>query len=133
MNLSGTESWWIDRNRSAPELLAVATRRARLGRALPSVTISRVQAKPSDFSLSTSRVARFRLNSNSGTLRALIAPSDFLVCPTSTMRWNFAGSHFAARGPVAAFFSATGFSAVRGLAGSSDFTEADVDELDALG
>src|SRR3978361_1811025 len=74
-------------------LLATLTRLARLGRALPSVTNRRVPAKPSAFSFCSIRCAKCRLKTNSATLRALIAPSDLAVCPTSTAIRNFAGWH----------------------------------------
>src|SRR5690242_21643591 len=100
----------------------------RLGRALPSVTISLVQLKPSDFNFSTKRVARRRLKSYSGTLRALIAPSDLRVCPTSTTRRNFAGSHFLATG-----FGGGGTSAASGLTGRSFATADCNDDAASLG
>src|SRR6202140_4409536 len=105
-NLSGTESWWIDRKRSACRALAAATRLTRLGLALPSVTRSLVSAKPSAFNFSSICRARRRLKANSATLRALIAPSDLAVCPTSRTIRNFAGSHM-----VAAGFKAEGLKA----------------------
>ena len=77
----------------AGRLLAAATRLTRLGLALPSVTSNLVSAKPSAFNFSSIRCARRRLKTNSATLRALIAPSDSAVCPTSTTIRNFAGSH----------------------------------------
>ena len=57
----------------------------------------------------------------SGTSRALMAPSDCLVCPTSTAMRSFAGSHFAATGGAgfsAAGFSAAGFSVTCGFEGA---------------
>src|SRR6202012_1189297 len=117
---------WIDRNRSARDLFAVATRVTRLGRALPCVTISWVRTKPSDYHLSLIRVARFRLNLNSGPLRALIATSDSAVWPTSITRWNFAGSHFSAAGRIGVslsttrdFACSTGFDNAMGFAGAA--------------
>src|SRR6266550_320562 len=63
------------------QMLAAATRLTRLGLALPSV-----------------RCARRRLKTNSATLRALVAPSDSAVCPTSRTIRNFEGSHIVATG-----------------------------------
>jgi hypothetical protein len=84
--------------RFAPELLAALTRLNRLRFASPSVTSTLVSTKPSDFNLSSIRFASRRLNSNSGTLRALIAPGASAVWPTSRMMRNFEGWHFAASG-----------------------------------
>ena len=59
-------------------------------------------------------------------LRALMAPSDSAVCPTSTTMRNFCGSHrvvtsfeaagFAAAGVATASFSARGFGGAAGFA-----------------
>src|SRR5205085_7986056 len=80
----------------------------RLGRALPGVTRSLVSAKPSAFNFCSIRCARRRLKTNSATLRALIAPSDSAVCPTSTTMRNFDGSQLVAAGFKAAGLKATG-------------------------
>src|SRR6185369_5817279 len=110
-NLLGTESWWIDRKRSAGRLLAASTRLTRLRLALPSVSSNLVSVKPSAFNFSSIRFARRRLKTNSETLRALIAPSDSAVCPTSSTIRNFAGSQRVATGFRAAGFNWTGPSA----------------------
>src|SRR5204863_3939123 len=92
----------------ACRLLAAATRLKRLGLALPSVTSNLVSAKPAAFNFSSIRFARRRLKTNSETLRALIAPSDSAVCPTSRTIRNFAGSHRVATGFKAAGLNWTG-------------------------
>ena len=51
------------------------------GLALPSVRSNLVSAKPSAFNFSSIRCARRRLKTNSATLRALIAPSDWRYVP----------------------------------------------------
>src|SRR4030095_8782249 len=107
-NLLGTESWWIDRKRSAGRLLAAATRLTRLRLALPSVRSNLVSAKPSAFNFASICFARRKLKTNSETLRALIAPSDSAVCPTSRTIRNFAGLQRAATGFKAAGFRPTG-------------------------
>src|ERR1700746_3051405 len=104
-------------------LLAAATRLTRLGCALPVVTKSVVSAIPPAFSCPAIRPASFRLKANSGTLRALIAPSDSAVCPTSTTILNFAGSHVTAADFEAADFDASDFDA-------SDFDASDFDASD---
>src|SRR5258708_24900426 len=125
-NESGTESWWIDRKRFDCRLLAAATRLTRLGRALPSVKSNLVSAKHSAFNCSSIRCARRRLKTNSATLRALIAPSDSAVCPTSKTIRNFEGSQLVATGfkaeglkaagPRAASFTVWCFGLVAGFA-----------------
>jgi len=74
------------------------TRLTRLALALPSVSSNLVSEKPSAFSFSSIRCARRRLKTNSATLRALIAPSDWAVCPTSSTIRNFEGTHVVAAG-----------------------------------
>jgi hypothetical protein len=69
---------------------------------LPSVRSNLVLAKPSAFNFSSICFARRRLKANSETLRALIAPSDSAVCPTSRTIRNFEGSHRVATGFKAA-------------------------------
>jgi hypothetical protein len=66
------------------------------------------------------------LKTNSATLRALIAPYDSGVCPTSITIRNFDGSHFVATvsksegikpaGPSAASFTARRFGSLPGIA-----------------
>src|ERR1700738_4871738 len=71
---------------------------------------------------SSIRCARRRLKTNSATLRALVAPSELAVCPTSRTTRNFEGSHFAATG-----FEAEGFKTAGPRAASFavwDFSEA---------
>src|SRR3984893_7098185 len=129
-NELGTESWWIDRKRSACSSLAAATRLTRLR--LPSVTSSLVSGKPSAFNFSSIRRARRRLKTNSATLRALIAPSESAVCPTSRTIRNFEGSHavatgfrrFKLAGPRAASFTLWGFGEAARLAEVACFGEA---------
>ena len=60
------------------------------------------------FARSAIRRASLRLKVNSGTLRALIAPSDSAVCPASTTILNFSGSHFTEVDFEAACFDASG-------------------------
>src|SRR5262245_18378116 len=78
--------------------------------------MSLAAAKPSDFNFPSIRSARWRLKLNSGTLRALIAPSDLAVCPTSSTIRNFAGSH-----PCPAGFAGGGCSATRIFGGAAGF------------
>jgi hypothetical protein len=51
------------------------------------------------------------LKTNSATLRALIAPSESAVCPTSRTIRNFEGSHIVAAGFEAEGFKAAGLRA----------------------
>src|SRR5882724_4820874 len=123
----------MDRKRSACRLLAAATRLTRLGLALPSVTSNLVSAKPAAFNFSSIRCARRRLKTNSATLRALIAPSDSAVCPTSRTIRNFEGSQLAetgfkaeggkAAGPRAASFAEWSFGEAAGFAKAARFRE----------
>src|SRR5215470_8217640 len=83
-NESGTESWWIERKRSADNRLARATRANRLFLAGPSVTSKTVLAKPAASNFCLISVASRRLKSYSQKPRALGAPGDSAVCPTST-------------------------------------------------
>src|SRR5215471_2414437 len=83
-NESGTESWWIERKRSADSRLARATRANRLFLAGPSVTSKTVLAKPAASNFCLTSVASRRLKSYSQKPRALGAPGDSAVCPTST-------------------------------------------------
>jgi hypothetical protein len=73
------------------------------------------------------------LKVNSATLRALVAPSDWAVCPTSRTIRNFEGSHivatgfkaegFKAAGPRAASFTVWGFGEAAGFAKVAGFGE----------
>src|SRR6185295_2330569 len=130
--------------RSAGRLLAAATRLTRLRLALPSVRSNLVSAKPSAFNFSSIRFARRRLKTNSETLRALIAPSDSAVCPTSRTIRNFAGSHRVATGfkaaglkptgPRAASFTVWRFGAAAGFVKATDLREvACFDDLTRFG
>src|SRR5581483_11213650 len=128
---SGTESWWIDRNRFACQSFAAVTRLKRLGLALPAVTRSLVSLKPSAFNFSSICRARRRLKANSGTLRALLAPSDSAVCPTSRAIRNFAGSQlggvsfkFKLAGPNAASLTCWELGATSRVAERACFDEA---------
>ena len=110
-------------------LLATATRLKRLGLALPSVTSNLVLAKPSAFNFCSIRCARRRLKANSGTLRALVAPSDSAVCPTSNTSRNFERlqiepSGFGLAGPKVAGFEVWGFRETACLAEAAGFREA---------
>src|SRR6516162_6646046 len=78
----------MDRNRSAEDLLARATRWPRLLWAAPSVISSTVFSKPASISLRSTRLARRRLKSYSSRPRALFAPGTLAVCPTSMIRRN---------------------------------------------
>src|SRR5260370_20451742 len=100
----------MDRKSLALEWLAATMRLNRLGLALPSVTSRLASTKPSDLNLSSIRFASRRLKSNSGTLRALIAPCASAVCPTSRRMGNFDRSHFMATG-----FDLRGFGKVPGF------------------
>src|SRR5260370_41144603 len=100
----------MDRKSLALEWLAATMRLNRLGLALPSVTSRLASTKPSDLNLSSIRFASRRLKSNSGTLRALIAPGASAVCPTSRRMGNFDRSNFKATGfDLRGFGNAPGF------------------------
>src|SRR5437899_345553 len=83
-NLSGTESWWMERKRSADALLECATRSNSPFLDLPWVTSSVVFSKPASVNLCSISFARRRLKSYSYFPRALFAPGTSAVWPTST-------------------------------------------------
>src|SRR6202041_367079 len=74
-----------------------------------------------------------RLKTNSATLRALVAPSEAAVCPTSRTIRNFEGSQIVAAGfkagrckptgPRAASFTPCGFGGTAGFASLTHFGE----------
>ena len=84
------------------------------------------------------------MKTNSATLRALVAPSDSALCPTSRTIRNFEGSHivatgfeaegFKVTGPRAASFTARGFGEAAGFARVARFGEVTcVGDLPGLG
>src|SRR5262249_21225816 len=130
---SGTESWWIDRKKSAFARFAAATRVSRLGLALPPVTRSLVSANPSDLNFSSIRFASCKLKSNSGMLRALVAPSDSLVWPTSRMIRNFDGSHFKTTREAWGFGAASSLGATFAVCRDQQISAAPIDSSASAG
>src|SRR5262245_14660534 len=83
----------METRRSAFRAFARATRAVSPRLAGPPVISKMALAKPCSTSFSSISFARRRLNSYSGTPRALNAPGASAVCPTSTTIRNVAWSH----------------------------------------
>ena len=83
----------MDRQQKIGAWFACDARSNREGLAGPAVISSTVLPNPASISLRSISFASRRLNSYSGTPRALIAPGTWAVWPTSTRTRNDARSH----------------------------------------
>ena len=81
----------MERKRSAGHSLARFTRDTKPAKVAPPVIRTSVLRKPAPLSSLSIALAGLRLNSYSGTPRALIAPGISAVWPTSTRMRNYRG------------------------------------------